>query len=321
MNMTNLSKDMLTISGTPYAVFPGPILPSWISAAEAKGFQIAGRVLDRLHLALRCKRCGALNKVKRFTLMSAQPLCHACIQTGRRADAATAGLTFLRRDPSDRHYDLYRAPCGHEVRRQTGLVKQMAAGRVGIRCETCHEETEGAEARVRGWALIGPDPAGDPSYRAYRHDDCGHEQRIARANMQSGRLSCGNCGEDWPAAPSYLYAMAFTLATGREVVKLGFSRNPESRLTWQLQRDAEMPCELLRKVAVRSGQMAIRAEKAMHGELKRRYREAVLHPSHWQGQIRVKSEIYDGSLIPIILAMLDRLETEQQAEPPVVPAD
>ena len=311
MNMTNLSKEMMTISGTPYAVFPGPILPSWISAAEAKGFHIAGRVLDRLHLALRCKRCGALNKVKRFTLMSAQPLCHACIQTGRQADAATAGLVFLRRDPSDRHYDLYRAPCGHEVRRQTGLVKRMAAGLADIRCKTCHSETETREARVRGWTLIGSDPGGDPSYRLYRHDECDHEQRVARANMQTGRFCCASCDNGWFAEKSYLYAMRFVLPSGRELVKLGFSRDPQSRLIHQLRRDPEMPCEILKTVAVPRGNDAIRIEKRLHARLTREHADTVVSPASYRQHIRVRSEIYDASLTPVILGLLDEIETAE----------
>ena len=196
---------------------------------------------------------------------------------------------------------------------QFELVKRMAAGLAEIRCETCHATTESGEAESRGWSLTSADPSGNPNYRIYSHSKCGHDQRIARANMQSGRFSCGRCGEDWPGAASYVYVMAFTLASGREVVKLGFSRNPDSRLTYQLQRDSEMPCQILRVVPMATGHAALCAEKAMHKDLKRTHPDAALDPQAWHGQIRVKTEIYDGTLTPVILSMLDALEANTPA--------
>ena len=313
MSTNILIPNDLTLSSQAANFFPKPPKGSWLEAARKKGFDIAARIIDRYHLALRCRVCGAVHKSKVFTLMSAQPQCPACLEQEWRRDAEAAGLVYLTRDPSDRHYCSYRASCGHEVRRQIGLVKRIAAGDTGLRCETCHAATEAAEATDRGWTLLGPDPMGNANYRAYRHDDCGQTHRIARANMQSGRFMCPVCDEGWAADPSYIYAMAFTLATGREVVKLGFSRDPDSRLDYQLRLDPEMPCEIIRKIAMPSGHAAIRTEKRMHGTLKRRFPDAVVAPSAWHGQIRVRSEIYDASLTPVILSMLDKIEASDRA--------
>lgn len=70
MNTIIMSQNTLTISGISYPVFPRPSLPECVETAHAKGFAIVARIVDRLHLALHCHRCGALNKVKRFTLMN-----------------------------------------------------------------------------------------------------------------------------------------------------------------------------------------------------------------------------------------------------------
>lgn len=313
MNTTTISNKTLTINDTAHPVYQGAILPKWAQAAQAKGFDIVARINDRLHLALRCRACGAVQKVRLFTLMSAQPLCQACIQTAWQADAEAAGLTFLRRDADDRHYGVYRAACGHTARRQFEMIKRIAAGLTGFRCETCHAATEASEATARGWTLMSTDPQGDANYRIYRHDACGHEQRVARANMQSGRFGCGGCGADWPAGPSFLYAMAFTLASGRQVVKLGFSRDPDSRLHYQLKRDATMPCAILKVVPMQTGHLALCAEKALHARIKTDHPDAKVDPSAWRDQIRVKTEIYDGALTPIVLAMLHDLEAEHAA--------
>lgn len=313
MNMINFSQNMLATFDGSYPVFPRPALPAWIEIASSKGFDLVGRIDDRLHLALRCRKCGAVHKSRLFTLMSAQPSCPACIEVEWRNEAETAGLEFLGRDPEHRHYAIYQAPCGHEIRRQTGLIKRMAAGKTGVRCEICHAEIEAAEARARGWTLIGADSDSDPNYRLYHHGQCGHEQRIARINMRNGRFACHGCDAGWAASPSYLYAMSFTLASSRDVVKLGYSRNPQARLTSQLCLDPEMPCDLLRTVQIASGHAALSIEKGMHARLRREHPEAVLLPSSWQGQINVHSEIYDGALTPLILQMLDEIEGQSLA--------
>jgi len=315
MTMNNNTPNMMTINSFPYPIHTGGLQPHWIETAKLKGFDIVARIIDRMHFAARCHTCGALNKIKLFTLMNNQPLCSLCIEAVWKADAEAAGLTFLHRDPADRHCAVYRAPCGHVVRRQLELIKRIAAGATGLRCDTCHAATEVAEAATRGWRLIGQDRQNNANYRHYEHVECGHEQRVARANMQSGRFSCGGCGEVWSAAPSWLYAMSFTLATGREVVKLGYSRDPESRMNYQLLRDQDMPCALLTKVAIPTGQIALQIEKRLHALLRSDHPGNEVAPASFRDQIRVKSEIYDGRLTQVILGHLDgiRADFEQPA--------
>ncbi|MCL3881914.1 GIY-YIG nuclease family protein [Marivita sp. GX14005] len=297
----------LMIAGSPVPVFPGEILPHWIEAARAKGYELVARISDRLHVALRCSQCGALIRVRIYTLMSAHPLCPACVQAGWITTAQAAGLTYLGRCSEDRHYAIYRAQCGHLVRRQFELVERSAAGKTRIRCEVCHNDYEKQEAAKEGWTLLGSDPEGNISYRSYQHDACGHIQRLARANIQTGRVSCGSCGDQWPAAPSHLYAMRFVLPNSHELVKLGYSNNPHSRLHHQLIKDPDLPCAILRTVPVASGQVAIQTEKALHRKLRREHPEAVVDPKIYRDALRVKSEIYDADLTPMIVAELDKI--------------
>lgn len=300
-----IPNDVKTEQAAPY---PTTIQPQWQEAAEAKGFEVIGRIRDRYHLALRCHSCGHVHVSRIFTLMSAQPLCPACIETGWRRDAVAAGLIHLRRDPGHRHYSIYRASCGHEIRRQHEMIKRIASGAVSLRCETCHDQRERQEARNCGWRLVGPDPQGDPNYRVYRHaDGCGAQQRIARANMQTGRFECGNCGPGWAAAPNAIYLMRFTLASSRDVIKLGHARDPEMRLRNQLLISRNMPGKVIRSVSMPSGRTALREEQGMHAVLRDAHPDAVIPPDRYRGQIRVGSEIYDAHLTRIVLAMLDEL--------------
>ncbi len=309
-------------------VFERPVPDDWPRLAADKGYAIAARVKDRLHVALRCDRCGCVSLSLVYTLRTAQPLCPACLCADRSSAAEAAGAVFLRRDPADTRYAIYGLPCGHEVRRQFGLIARAAAGETGIRCEVCHAGALEAEAAARDWSLVGPDPQGDPNYRLYAHTHlaaqpgedgkavsgaapaCGHVQRIARGNMMTGRFTCGACGQGWPVAASALYLMRFELPGHGPVVKLGFSRDPVSRLRFQLRAGPGLACELRRVIPVTSGHRAICLEKRMHVELRRLHPDAVVPPRAWRGLIRVRSEIYEGRLEPLIDAMLDRVEGE-----------
>ncbi|MCB4458591.1 GIY-YIG nuclease family protein, partial [Leisingera sp. McT4-56] len=177
----------------------------------------------------------------------------------------------------------------------------------------CHADKEQAEAEERGWHLIGEDTGGNQNYRLYRHASCGHEQRIARANMQTSRFACGQCGEDWPAAPSYLYAMQFRLASGLRLVKLGFSRNPDSRLRHQLLKHRDLDAKILKTVPMATGQLALQAEKRLHAKLQAGFSDQVAPPELYSDALRVRSEVYFADAAQVIFAMLDAIEAEEDS--------
>lgn len=305
------STPTLMIRGVAEPLHPGELQPHWIAAAREKGFTLVTRVRDRYSLALRCHKCGDLVCKRLYSLMSHQPECDSCIEDAWRAEAKAAGLTFLRRDPDHRHYAFYRAACGHEIRRQFELVGRVARGETGTRCETCHAAREQEEAAARGWKLVSPDPLGNPHFRIYFHPACETLARIARVNMQTGRFTCPGCGESWATAKSHIYAMRFELEPGRSVVKLGFSRDPVSRLDHQLPRVRDLPRKLLYSVPVRSGHQAQKIEKRLHSRLKAAHPHGLVPPEDFVGHLKVKSEIYVPALEGQILKELRRVARQQ----------
>jgi len=301
----------LTIAGEALPIHDADIPPQWAERARRKGYDAVCRVKDRYHIALCCHRCGEMVSVKAFTLMNNRPRCPTCLGRKWDAEAQQAGLVFLRRDPRHTQYGLFRAGCGHEVRRQWELIRRIGAGNVGLRCEICHLAIEQAEARAQGWTRLGTDPKNNQNYRLYRHL-CGHRQRIARANVQSGRFGCGHCDPGWIAAPSFIYAMRFRLPDGETVVKLGFSRNPVSRLRFQLARSLDQDCALLQQIRIATGRKALSLEKQLHARLRKTFPEAVVAKERFESVINVGSEIYEGWLEPVILRHLDELAAREE---------
>ncbi|MRX49472.1 GIY-YIG nuclease family protein [Paracoccus sp. S-4012] len=301
--------NSIIIAGEALPVIDMPIHDRWREAADRRGFDITARVADRYALALTCRRCGELSRTRLFVLMQHRPRCAHCIEAAWRQEAASAGLTFLRRDPGSTAYAWYRLPCGHDARRQIGLITRVAAGETGLRCATCQEAVEAAEAQAVGWELVGPDPKGDTNYRQYRHA-CGHQQRIARGNVRSQRFDCAGCGVTWTAAPSFIYLFRVLLPNGMRVLKLGFSRNPQSRLQHQLLGDRDLACHVLRVVAMPSGHDAIRTEKRLHARLRRRFPDAVIDAKDFAGALTVVTEVYAEWLEAEIQQLLDGIEED-----------
>ncbi|WP_233193130.1 GIY-YIG nuclease family protein [Acidimangrovimonas sediminis] len=306
---TLFGPETITLMHEEYLLYPGEIHDHWKETARAKGFDILARVKDRYHFALRCQECDQPHISKLFVVMNHQPLCPHCLRERRITTAVAAGLRFLGQADDNRHYGIFRAPCSHKLRRQFALIERAARGETGIRCETCHAHREASEARERGWELVGPDPAGNPNFRLYRHTSgCGATRRLARANMQTGRFDCLECGESWTAAPSYVYAMRFVHPTDAVFYKLGYSRDPASRLRYQLGLPTQVHGEILRAVPFDTGHAALCAEKKMHKILQTTLPHAVVPPAKFSDWLNVVSEIYTPEAENLIHHLLDAAE-------------
>ncbi len=299
----------LVISDKSETIYRRAVPAQWRDAATRKGFEIAARVGDRYHVALRCKTCGGLTKTRAFVLMNNQPICGPCLSARQRSTARQAGLTMLRRDPRDRHYAYYRASCGHELRRQFELVERAARGEVAARCEICLGRRDDLTAGQRGWALRGADPAGRANYRLYQHRICGTAQAVARANMATGRFTCQGCGQGWSREPSSIYLLQITLGDGTRLLKLGFSRDADSRAAFQLRRDPAVEIEVLRVVQFPSGREALRREQRLHAIIREELPIMVVPPELFADALKVSSEVY----FPAVRARIDELLDAEEA--------
>lgn len=300
-----------TIRDHDFPVYDREIPPQWQAIAEEKGFEITGRVRDKDHLVLRHNRCGEDMVSKVFTLRDAEPTCPHCLEAKRRDRCRGAGATYLGLADRPNYYRI-RLGCGHETERQSELLGRVKRGETAIRCGDCLGTRLKAEARARGWDLIGEDPDGDQNYRLYRHD-CGHIQRVTVGNMVTGRFTCGGCSDGWTRDRSFIYAMRFVLKDGHEAIKVGFSRDPESRLLYQLITEREQHALVIRVLKIPTGRDAIRLEKELHLTLRRLHPDAVLDRSVFAGQVKVVSELYDAGIEPEIMQLLDALEIRVKA--------
>lgn len=292
--------------------YHGPIHDNWIRAARLKGFVIVDRVIDKDHLLLECSVCNLRHAKRHSVVRSAKNLlCPHCQEARLRTLASQAGLSFLRRDPVERGYAYLLAPCGHEVRRQFSSQKRARKDGCGIRCDICHAAREADEALEQGWELIGPDPNGDVSYRLYRHaGGCGHKQRLARGNMQTGRIQCEACGECWSAMPSQIYVMEFQVPKLGTLTKAGYSKNPTIRLRNQLRPAPEVSSRIVRTLPMVTGRAARQFEQALHHQIKRKYPGAAVPKDLLRDWIRVGSEIYRPIVNAYVHERLDAIDVK-----------
>ena len=268
-----------------------PIPKTWLKFPSSKAFSIVGRFANKNDLLIECTRCGSQQRSKVFTCRSGVPICQNCLKNKRSTIAQRAGVKFVEAVPGKPNYGRYLLNCGHQVQRQFEMIERMAAGRTGLRCETCHGVKERDEATARGWRLLGDDPEGDPNYRLYRHDACGHQQRIARGNLQTGRFDCAHCGGGWSAKPSFIYVVRL-IWDDLTLIKVGFSANPAIRFRQQLDLGPEVTVEFLRQEPIRNGRAAIQLEKEFHRRMAKEHPLSEAPLEGFQGRIKVVSEIY-----------------------------
>lgn len=293
--------------------YPGPIPKSWCVIAKAKGYRIDRRIRDRYHIVLECLLCGAHTVQRAFTLRTALPACGGCRLAKHRDNAVKVGFVLIDQDEAPRGYANYRLPCGHTTLLQRGRVQILAQkgavpGRAGYHCVVCYTEKLQQAASSWGWSVVGVDPDGSTSYRLLEHVGCGHRQRVAISNIETGRFGCGGCGESWVSAPSWLYMLRFNVPGLGRLVKLGYSRNPESRLRYQLGLRHDIEAELIHKLRMPSGQIAQRFEKNLHRKLKTDHPCSVVLRTKLTGWINVTSEIYSAQAESIIRRMVDDVE-------------
>ena len=305
----HLPRRSARVPASAWRSFDRPVPPSWHHIAQTKGFRIAGRVRDRLHLALECHACGSLTAQKVFTLRAAQPRCGGCADAAHNDRAARAGISFLRPSRRHRHYALYRlSDCNHIVSRQRELIERVASGRTAIRCERCLRQREAQIASSHGWQRLCRDPAGSPNYRIYRHH-CGQEQRVAVANMMWGQVQCSCCGTGWNAQASFIYLFRIEVPeAGLHVLKLGYSKHPVKRLRHQLGLPATAQVEILRVLPMPTGHDAHAAETRAHAVLCRTMPDAVVPQAEYAGLLNVTREIYRPGALAAVHAQMDAIE-------------
>lgn len=290
--------------------YPGSIPNNWHTIAKAKGFRIHSRVRDRYHLCLQCQTCGAFTAQKVYTVRTAQPACVACLHQARVALAKSAGLSFLRRDLLNSNYGVFRAPCGHKISRQFSFLERIAAGEVEHRCEYCLENRERTEAQSIGWDLVSRDSE-DANYRLYQHS-CGHLQRVSRTNMRWGQVDCARCGQSWSSRPSYIYLLQLKWPNSdHNLLKVGFSGNPERRFRHQFGLSADVDVHLHRTVPFKTGNDACRVERKLHSTLRKAHPDQVVPRAELKERINVVSEVYRPALLPRIESLFDRIAKGQ----------
>ncbi|MGN7871662.1 hypothetical protein [Paracoccus sp. 22332] len=83
-----------------------------------------------------------------------------------------------------------------------------------------------------------------------------------------------------------------------DLLKLGYSANPQKRQRHQLGLPKTAQVTLLRNIAMPTGHAACAAEKRLHARLRRQHPEAVVPPQDYRGILNVVSEVWPGRSRP-----------------------
>ena len=295
------------VDGAHRPVYACETPPHWHAAAEAKGFSIVGRAVDRLHVVLGCRACGRPTLKRTSVVLGYNPGCPHCILDRRKATARAAGARLIGPDPKgNRHYGEYMLACGHVARRQHSRVEAAAAGGHALGCERCLDDRRAAEARAQGWRLLGAARRGKADYRRYEHS-CGHRQDVAMVNMAAGDVDCAGCGETWTSKPSGLYLFRILLPGG-PVLKVGHSSNPRYRLRQVLRHPEATPARILRELPVATGHLAVKVERNLHALVRRTRPDLVVPHAEFEAHLTTVSEIYRAEGLDVLSGLLDAVE-------------
>jgi hypothetical protein len=98
-------------------------------------------------------------------------------------------------------------------------------------------------------------------------------------------------------------------------IKLGYSRDPESRLRYQLGIPGSVEASVLYRFPMPTGHIAQKTEKALHAKLKQRFPDSVIPCNELADWINVKTEIYRADILPHVLTHLKAATANQQTSP------
>ncbi|ETD87295.1 hypothetical protein U713_17020 [Rhodobacter capsulatus YW2] len=102
-----------------------------------------------------------------------------------------------------------------------------------------------------------------------------------------------------------IYLLEITLPGGANLLKLGHSRDPDSRLHHQLIADDSVQGAVRRVVPMPNGLMAQRAERRLHAVVRNTLPISIVPRDLYEGYLRVKSEIYYPAASGLIHDLLD----------------
>jgi len=102
-----------------------------------------------------------------------------------------------------------------------------------------------------------------------------------------------------------IYLLEITLPGGANLLKLGHSRDPDSRLHHQLIADDTVQGAVRRVVPMPSGLAAQRAERRLHAIVRNTLPIAIVPREVYGGYLRVKSEVCHPAARALIGDLLD----------------
>jgi hypothetical protein len=184
-------------------------------AAEAKAVGLTWLKKARpLYGLFRFNGCKHEQELRFDHVRSNEVRCSICADNARKLEAATVGLTWLRK--ARYCFGLFRFnSCGHEqeIRYDNLKIKNF-------NCRSCFENKRKVEAGRVGLLWLEQKPG---SRSLYRFHECGHEQEMQHGSVMLNCFVCRTCKGSWANKTSNLYVNVIEVQ-GEQIVKVGISR-------------------------------------------------------------------------------------------------
>lgn len=230
------------------------------------GFVLLHKNTENNFLTLQVKNCGHTLTISELNLLRRSTnnnFCTECYTLKLQKEATDHNLTYLGLSNKGGLFRKYKFnDCGHEKD-----INATTIPRGAFECKECKKKSHIDKCLTFGLTLDGKSSDISGRHNNYRLP-CGHKRIIRADHAEEGSYTCLVCQDSFYTKESNIYLLKMTCKNDYfSWLKLGFSRNLDVRRSnYGLGNDVVV--EVLKKLKIESGELALKYEKAIHKKLK-----------------------------------------------------
>lgn len=276
-----------------------------VRIAEAIGYKLLGPSERGPYFRVYQKDCGCIEDLRiasvaktKGRLNSGINMCKTCYRKSLYKAANESGIELLE-DIDTYNIRIRFKACGHfKNAKKTQVLKK------NLVCRECIEILYSQEAEKQG-LVMHPFTSWEEvkgEYRTYTLP-CGCDKQLRPSHVKESRWECTFCDDSHYIKPSLVYLLKLNLSNGKQVLKLGYAREIQTRV-WSCGLDGDF--EVLYTVNFSTGKEAYEFERNLH----KKYRESKIDKNiMYQFMNNGATECYHLDMLDILLNELKLKES------------